>query len=239
MASNVTEQPPLHSRRVEAWVYTILNPLIEGLRREILLMGKGNLSWRFYSKRCEYIRPVAEYIESSQRPNFEDFVGDKLNVGFSGKFDEHDRALDETEEKAKGFFTRLMGSDLFLNDVKDSLEKYESTISANSRYPDLNSMKEDLPKHVAEFLINRTELLPDHYMTHKFWKDYWRRFAESVEFDDYKQRESFGALTKASDALKEVSKNLLLDLENHRQSLCRTYDIPAAPIPIDKIHSAV
>jgi hypothetical protein len=237
MASNVTEQPPLHSRRVEAWVYTILNPLIESLRRELLLMDKGNLSWRFYSKRCEYIRPMAEYIESSQRPNYEDFIGDKLNVGFSGKFEKHDRALDVMEESAKGFFDRLMGSNLFLKDVKDSLEKYESTISANSRYPDLNPMKEDLPKLVAEFLINRTELLPDHYMTHKFWEDYWRSFAKSM--DAYKQRESFRALTKASGALKEVSEKLLLDLENHRQSLCRTYDIPAAPISIDKTHSAI
>jgi hypothetical protein len=31
---------------------------------------------------------------------------------------------------------------------------------------------------------------------------------------------------------------MLLDLENHRQLLCSTYDIPAAPIPAGKSHSA-
>ena len=54
------------------------------------------------------------------------------------------------------------------------------------------------------------------------------------EFEPYHERPSFQAVKKATDALKEVSGKLLLDLENHRQSLCRTYDIPAAPISAEE-----
>jgi hypothetical protein len=74
--------PPQHSKRVEAWVYAVLNPLIENLGREIFLLSKGNLSWRFYSRKCEYIHPTSDYIGISQRPNYEDFIADPLNQGF-------------------------------------------------------------------------------------------------------------------------------------------------------------
>ncbi|MGH9432455.1 MAG: hypothetical protein ACRD3T_13020, partial [Terriglobia bacterium] len=69
MSSNVATLPPPHSKRVEAWIYTVVNPLIESLRREAFLFEKGNLSWRWYSRRCEYIRPVVEYIDYEHRPN--------------------------------------------------------------------------------------------------------------------------------------------------------------------------
>ena len=54
------------------------------------------------------------------------------------------------------------------------------------------------------------------------------------DFEPYRDGPSFQAVKKATDALKEVSSKLLPELESHRQSLCRTYDIPAAPIPTDK-----
>jgi hypothetical protein len=36
--------PPQHSKRVQAWVYAIMNPLIENLRRENSLLDRGNLT---------------------------------------------------------------------------------------------------------------------------------------------------------------------------------------------------
>jgi hypothetical protein len=224
--------PPQHSKRVEAWVYAVLNPLIENLGREVFLLGKGNLTWRFYSRRFEYIHPIREYIDFPQRPNYEDFIGDPLNPGFREKFDEHDRALTELEASASRFSDGLIHSDLFLEQVKESLEKYESIARTNPLYPYIESMRESLPRAVAEFLVNRIDVLPDHYMTHKFWEEYREKFDLSAqEFEPYGQRESFQALVQARAALTDVADRLLHDLNSHRQLLCRTYDIPAAPIP--------
>src|SRR5438270_10126280 len=116
--------PPAHSKRVQAWVYAILNPLIESLEREVFLLAKGNLSWRFYSKKCEYIRPISEYIEASQRPNYEDFLSDPLNPNFPGMFENHDRALSEVESKAAEFADNLMQDKEFQAEVNRSLEEY-------------------------------------------------------------------------------------------------------------------
>ncbi len=238
MASNVTIPPP-HSRRVEAWIYGAINPLIDGIRREVFLLDKGNLSWRWYSRSCEYIRPIPEYIESSQRPNYDDFLGDPLNAAFTGRLDGHDRLVRDVEGKAKRFFDGLMQSNLFREQVKASLEEYESRVSTKPQYPSLDSTAEDLPKYVAEYLINRRELLPYHYTMHKFWEEYRRKFESYLagESEPYQERQSFRELGQASDALKNLSTTLLNDLEEHRRLLCSKYDIPAAPIAVKNSHS--
>jgi len=240
MASNVAT-PPQHSKRVEAWVYAVLNPLIENLGREIFLLNKGNLSWRFYSRKCEYIHPIRDYVRMDQRPNYEDFISDPLNTGFREEFEAHDRALAEVETSASRFFEGLIHSDLFVKEMEASLKEYESIARTNPLYPYMESMRESLPKAVAEFLVNQVDILPDHYMTHKFWEEYRDKFDLSAqEFEPYGQRQSFRVHVQARAALKNAADKLLHDLDTHRQSLCRTYDIPAAPIPVDRSvsHSA-
>ncbi len=227
---------PLHSKRVQAWVYAVMNPLIESLRREISLLEKGNLSWRFYSKKCEYIRLIREYVESSQWPNYEDFIADSQNQGFRASLEEHDRLLSRVESGAVEFFQRLMSSSLFQKEVAESLQAYEASLRADPLYTDLKPMKEDLPRYVAEYVINRTDLLPDHYLMHKFWANYRRDF-ESLwkeEFERYHERQSFVALKQAAEALCNVSEQLLDRLEAHRQLLCTKYDIPFAPFPVNQ-----
>lgn len=59
-------------------------------------------------------------------------------------------------------------------------------------YPDPDSIERDLSKYVAEYLINRTDLLSGHYLAHKFWEEFRSRFELSAaEFEPYQLRESF------------------------------------------------
>lgn len=231
MDTNMLVQPPPHSRRVESWVYTVLNPLIEALRREGVLLKKGNLTWRWYSRKCEYLRPIIEYVEDSHRPIYEDFVADNLSKEFNADFENHDKLLAQVEARASRFFDGLMQSNMFRKQVNSVLTEYESGVGATQEYPNFERMKADLPNYIAEYLINRTEVLPPHYVTHQFWKKFGSRFERSEdEFAGYKQRASFRALKKSSSTLEEVSGRLVQGLEAHRLLLCSTYDIPAAPV---------
>ncbi len=238
MATNITT-PPSHSNRVQAWVYAIMNPLIESLEREASLLSRGDLTWRFHSKKCEYIRPIRRYIDSLQWPNYEDFVADSLNPRFEASFEEHDRQVAEVESSAERFARGLMQSNLFLSQVGDALKEYESRARAESLYPDLDSAKEGLPRWVVEFLVNRTDSLPDHYLAHQFWEDnrsgFWELYRS--EFEPYCERHSFQSLQGAARALQDISSKLLADLKTQRQFLCRTYDIPFAPIQVNQGHS--
>jgi hypothetical protein len=230
MVSNVNIPPP-RANRVQAWVYAILNPVIEGVRRELQLFEKGNVSWRFYSKKCEYIRPVVEYIDGNQLPNYEDFVADGINEGFRASIDAHDGAVFAVETTATTFFDGLMRSSLFLNEVKKAFDEYKLLAHDKPQYPDPDSIERDLPKYIAEYLINRTDFLPSHYLIHKFWEEFRNRFELSAaDFAPYQQRESFQTFKQSVHTLRDISLGLLAALEKHRYWLCSTYDIPAAPI---------
>ncbi|MGO8787957.1 MAG: hypothetical protein ACLQVL_11335 [Terriglobia bacterium] len=209
-----------------------MNPVIESLRRELLFLAKGNITWEGDTRRCEYIRPIREYFQYSQWPNYEDFLADPLNLGFREKFEEHDRALAAVESSAGEFADGLMHSDPFQAKVKNSLEQYQSIARTDPQYPYLDdSPKGSLARGMAALLVNGIEVLPHHYGTHKFWE------VHKYEFEPYRDSPSFQTVKKTTGALKEVSGKLLLELENHRQSLCRTYDIPAAPISAEKSRS--
>jgi len=236
MAANA-EAPPPRSNRVQAWVYAILNPLIESLRRELQLLPRGNLSWRFYSRKCEYIRPIVEYIDGDQLPNLEDFLADRLNEGFASYFDVHDSNLSVLETSAAVFFDGLTHSRRFLNEVEKAFDEYKARSEGKPLYPDPALIERDLPKYVAEYLINKVELLPSHYMTHKFWEEFRNRFELSVaEFEPYGERESFQKFRQSVLTLNGISQELLGGLEQHRYGLCSTYDIPAAPLPVNASH---
>jgi len=240
MASDVkTPSPPVHSRRVQAWVYAIMNPIIESLNREVFLLTKGNLGWRFHSRSCEYIRPVSQYIDVRQEPNYEDFLTEHPN--FNSDFEEHDRQVSELESSAAYLFSALTQSAVFQEQVRTASEAYESASRNNPLYPIRPSERpadvhlEHLSNSVAELLVNRTESLPGHYLLHRFWSDYGKTFEPIAnQLEPYQQgRPLRRTLENAMGTLCEASKKLADNLKERRRSLCIEYDIPLAPIPVN------
>jgi hypothetical protein len=221
MSTTPETKPGRHSQRVAAWIYTVLNQLVDAIRNETQLLEKGNISWRCHSRRSEYIRPIQDYIEAHYLPNFEDFLAE--NPEFAGKFEEHDNALCGTEEQAGKSHDFLVASSLLSGEVGQALKEYESTIDPSSPHtPSLDSMKNALPRYVAENLINNIDTMPPHYTMHAFWARFGRTF------DGYKQRASFQELNTAMQSLKQTSAKLRQDLEAYRLRFCREFDLPAA-----------
>jgi hypothetical protein len=225
--------PPLHSHRVQAWIYAILNPVIEGLGRETFFLGKGNLTWQSDTRKCEYIQPIRGYFQYSQWPNYEDFVADPQNLDFKQKFEAHDQALSVLESSASAFADDQLQLEQFQKQVDDSLAEYQISVRENPCYPFLDdSPAGSRARGVTALLVNRLDVLPHHYGTHKFWEIY------KHVFEPYRERPSFEMVKNATDNLMHVSSGLLRDAGVHRQSLCRTYDIPPAPIPESKSRAA-
>jgi hypothetical protein len=234
MAANAAV-PPLHSRRVEAWVHSVLNPIIEGLGREQFLLERGDLSWRSYSRGCEYIRPIAQYIGPSQVPNLEDFLDDPENSGFAAQFSQHDQSLGKLESSVKRFFEELTKSASFAGEVSSALQEHATGPHSSQSYS-ATMTDEAVAKYVGEYLINNIENLPQHYGLYEFWsqnRERFRRSAESIEFRE--QRESFCHAVKE---VREISRGLLSHLKDHRRRLCTTFDIPAAPFPNEQVIGA-
>jgi len=216
-------KPGRGSERVKAWVYTILNPVIDSLRRETGLLKSGNLSWRVHSRRCEYIRPISELIDWDQQPNLEDFLAE--HPTFGDRFSRHDSALAGLEQAITKSVQELLSAPDFQGQVSKCLDDYESRLRpANPTYPDLLELQGKTAEYVAEFLANNSRALPRHYTLYAFWSEYaeafFRAFAETTQYDvSDKTRELLG-----------ISEELRVDLEALRLTLVREYDVPAAPI---------
>lgn len=223
MPKKQSAKPRRHSKRVAAWIYTVINPIIDSLQREAQFLEKGNLTWRCHLRRLEYIRPVQEYVDTLHWPNYEDFLAD--NAKFRLLFSEHDQAVLKVEDDASKFYDVLLQAPIFQRQVAKALETYESKVDPpQPGFSNLAYMRDDLPKYVAENLINRVEAMPQHYTIHKFWE----MFAH--EFQVFKDRQTFVSLSVAVQALLKASTQIRRALEDHRLLLARKFDIPAAPI---------
>ena len=224
MGVTKTQASPKDSKRVESWVYGVLNPLVDAVAREVVFLEEGNLTWRNYSRHCEQIRPVVEYIAGDQLPVYGDFLANE-QAGFKDRFVEHDRKLAATEAAATDAYHVLIEPEAFEKQIEKSIEEFESR--ANSRKPSyresLIPTAESLARAVAELLINRADDLPYHHSTEKFWQDY------REQFQRFRKDPAFGALNRAATAFKESSKLLRDNLVSHRLYLCHSYDIAPAP----------
>jgi hypothetical protein len=201
------------------------------------LLRKGDLTWRYRYRSCEYIRPISGYIEVSQWPNYEDFLADNQN--FRTDFEAHDRRVSEVESSAGLLFDGLLQSAVFLKRVQEALEQYRSVGGGHALYANAEDDKERVPRVVAEFLVNRTGSLPEHYGLHTFWENSRGRF-ETLEdqFEPDQQRELLArAVENAAGALRETSEKLESSLTAHRRLLCIEYDIPPAPVGVPRGHS--
>jgi len=164
-------------------------------------------------------------------PNFEDFLAE--NGTFLRKFDEHDRALAASEGQATALYGKLIADSVFQGHVAQDFQKYQSEIVSSQPQLSIEHSKEHLAKYVAENLINNTRELPNHYTLHSFWKSYGNDFQHYLaEFDRHTRGKSFHELQQATNSLRDVSSNLLRELESQRLSLCREFDVPAAPPPV-------
>jgi hypothetical protein len=216
-------KPGRGSDRVKAWVYAILNPLIDSVRRETELLKTGDLSWRIRMRQCEYIRRVADFIDFNQRPNLDDFLAE--NPTFSERFAEHDSGVMEIEQTTAQFVRDLLRSPDFQDRVAKCLRDYESgERSSNPGYPELSDNSGRIPDYVAEFVVNNTRSLPTHYALYHFWVTFGGKFEEF--FLSFKQ----SAAAQAAGKMMATCGRLAVDLESVRLNLCREYDIPAAPI---------
>ena len=224
MSKKRSTLPRKHSQRVAAWIYAVVNPILEALQRELDLLSRGNLTWRSNIGRCAVILPVQEYVDSSQWPNYFDFLAD--NPDFQSSFQSHDTALERLNTIAQEVYDWLLKSDEFSVTVRGLVDIYEEKRASDPQAPpSLIHMQTDLPKVVAENLINNVQALPDHYVISKFWDNAAKSLLQ------FRSLPEFQPLHSAKEGLGNTSLQLKATLEDHRLALSRKFDVPAAPIP--------
>ncbi len=204
-----------------------MNPIIDSLQRELLLLDSGNLTWRPHTGRCEMIRTIQEYVDSTQWPNYQDFLAEQSKSPLISGFEQHDSALRRLNSVAQELFNRLLSWEKFSVSVEAALDIYESQrASLGPQAPLLTHTRKDVPKMAAEYVINNAQTLPSHYLISAFWNS-----SGGKSLLAFRNLPEFQQLHRSRDSLGEISAKLKQALETYRLSLSRSYDVPAAPVP--------
>ena len=217
--------PKTQPRRVAAWIYAVINPILESLQDEAALLESGNLTWRSSSNRCERIRNIQEYVDSKQWPNYFDFCAE--HEPFKKSFEKHDANLKSLNSVAKEWFNFQLSSKQFSIILLDAhLVAYEKErASIGPQAPSFNNSRGDIPKVFAENIINNVGSLPAHYLYSPLWN-----FRSNVELLGFRTNPEFTPLHNAIATQRQMSAALKAELEDYRLSLSRQFDVPAAPV---------
>lgn len=215
--------PKRRSRRVAAWIYAVLNPTIESVRRELDLLDRGNLTWRFTSNKCEFIRFIQEYIDPAQWPNYYDFLAE--HAPFAAAFKRHDERVDRINEVSKQSFHWLVTHHDFAETVKKLARQYNDQPMSRTFPGGVVGSEEELVNYCAEYVINSHKMLPSHYSLAGFWN------SSNTPLLGFRNMPRFKPLEKASEQLLLESTKLEKALHSRRLSLSREFDVPAAPVP--------
>jgi hypothetical protein len=208
---------------VAAWIYAVINPIIDGLEREQGFLQSGNLTWRYYSQRCEYILPIRGYLEGNQGPNYSDFLAE--NPSCRESFRVYDESVEAVNNSASAIYGWLLSGDQLAQGLAVSLNEYEARRTSGPRLADMRYEQADLPKFAAEYLINNIQSLPSHYLLWRFWE------IASGSLLPLRELNNFDPLRRSVQVLRQQSQAVKKDLEDLRLEFSRVYDLPAAPIP--------
>src|SRR6267378_2400573 len=126
MTKRLDTPPKKQFRRVAAWIYAVINPIIDSLQRELSFLDSGNLTWRSRTNKCEFIRAIQEYVESTQWPNYQDFLAEHKASALIPGFKQHDSNLEKLNTAAREVFLWIINSKQFSDTFDAALLQYET-----------------------------------------------------------------------------------------------------------------
>ncbi len=205
------------TERAKAWIYSVLNPLMEDLRAENTLLAKKNITWRYQTVEMEFIRQTRELISPSARPNYDDLL--RGVPPLRQAMEKRDGKVEVLLRTALECWKALTG--YFRSQVESSLKQWKEE---GHLYPGGATPEGEFWLLIAEHVINNIEELPAHYTSRAFWSRFRGNFLRARYGNTFSQLEQATVeLTKANEVLIEI-------LDQTRSHLCEEYDIPAAPI---------
>jgi hypothetical protein len=209
----------LGRERPKAWIYSAINPLLEGLRTEASFLERRNWTFRGYNRDLEYIRPLEAYLDYQSRPNWDDFSASNPQV--KQPVEERRERREILRRACDTAFENLAMNTNFRRKVTECLEEFEKeTPGSRDRIFQGNVTPHE---GVAEIIVNNVVELPVHYGPHRFWA----RFGD--ELMKFRHGPAFQEADRAGVELKKSNDRLSAELIKVRSTLAAEYDIPWAP----------
>ena len=223
---------------VRAWFDTVINPLVKGLEKENSLLLRSNWTWQFRTGSLEYIRHAKHYVPAAAQENLEQFLDFYPNV--KAGIDQHDHAVEALVaacSRLHGTLVNLSPLSLVYEEVStlDSLRSLAN--QSRHRGGAVEDTRERLlaeyfggyppSDHIAllaQYIINNTGDLPDHFTTAPFWNRFRERFTSILQSPGV--AEQYRKTSGAGARLRETSVALSQTLQQIRFELSAKHDVP-------------
>jgi hypothetical protein len=206
--------------RAKAWIYSVINPLLEALRTQSVFLKRRNWTFRFYSGNLEFIRPFHAYINYQGRPNWEDFIA--ANPSARERIEERDRRREELRNACNLAWRYLVDLEEFRHKVMTLLDRFRAEEPpGNQRVSGLPD--EEFHKLVAERIVNDIGNIEEDYRDYRFWS----RFRD--ELTQFRRGPSFELMEQAGLDLGNANNQVAAELARVREELASKLDIPWAP----------
>lgn len=207
------------SERVKAWIYSVVNPLMETLRAEIIALSKKSITWRYSASEMEFISPTRDLVQPSARPNYDDLLRGYPAV--RPPMENRDRNVESLQQAAAECWKHITQYSGLQQMVGSLLKQWRDE---GNPYPGGAIPEEEFWLLIAEHIVNNAAEMPFYYTS----KPFWSRFGGS--FLALRIGSPFSQLDKSITSLKKSDETLIQVLDQTRANLCEQYDIPAAPI---------
>jgi hypothetical protein len=218
---------PIGVRVAEAWLLTVINPLLAGLDVEAQYLERTDPTWRFQTQRLEVVGNYQIRIDLAYLPNFEHFLN--LNPRF---IDMHTEYL----EKRESLRTVCMELQQALEKSDDLKELYRRLTAPNlleSLGTSLSGLFGAYPperhiSYLAELVVNSTQTLPTYYTVHPLWNAHRDELLTLRSLPGTRDL----ALTQTEQiaTMRNLNSRLSVELKRIRNVLVEAYDIPPAPL---------
>jgi hypothetical protein len=212
----------LKPNKVRAWMWGVLNPIIDGLARQAELLQEGNLTWRYRNQRPEYIYPIEQFLDKDSQDNLRDLYRFPEGKLLRERSESHRQTLERANDLATAAWTSLVRDNAFREQVCESLSLF------GEAYPDqtwqrMFATKDDAVNVAGERLVNDSEHLPAYYVDAPFWNT---RYAD---FSRWQGTQPIQALRAKVAELHGLVLHLIDLLHDQRLKWSDDFDIPVAP----------
>ncbi|HME00199.1 MAG TPA: hypothetical protein VKM93_23065 [Terriglobia bacterium] len=209
--------------RRKAWIYSVINPLLNGLGIEASFLERGNWTFRQQNGELELIRPLDAYVDYQSRPNWEDFI--KSNSDVAPPLRDREARREELRKACRAAFDYLVTGEKFGDEVSRCLASFRAAERGALGQQNDDAVAESIASYsreVAEFIVNNIRGTPGYA-----YREFWPRFGD--ELMQFRKGPRFEEADRAGAELKKSNDILSEGLIKLRSSLAEEYDIPWAP----------
>lgn len=204
---------------IRVWFDTVLNPIIDGLKREKYYARKKNWTWKSFNNNFEYIKYIHQYINIEYSDNAEQLSEYYPVLNDIAK--NHDNEINNLKLSCESLFNSLIQDKGIEQRIKDNIIRIVD--DDNKQSYKLDELP-NIQKWICEYIVNNVGELDSNYILYPIWNPNRKSFLSYLQQSLNKSNSEH--LEQVGDSFLTVVEKSIAELKKLRNSLSMECDVP-------------